>query len=465
MDPKDISIADFSYDLPQENIAYYPLAERDASKLLIYRDGEICEASYRDIGAQLPEGSLLVFNNTKVVEARIVFQKATGGQIEIFCLEPPKEYGGITAAMAQTGKVRWKCLVGGASKWKPGQVLRKVAGAIATNGGVEGSGVAETSGVEAASAAGELKDKVAAEIVLEARFLGKEEDAFLIELSWSPEELSFAELLHRAGLIPLPPYIRRAAELTDSERYQTIYARFDGSVAAPTAGLHFTEAVFSSLAERSIRRSWVTLHVGAGTFLPVKTATLGEHPMHIEFITVGKETMIQLSQALLEGRPVVPVGTTSARTIESLYWLGVKVQRDPNINAAELVVKQWDAYELAGYDVAARVDGGRSGALEVGAAGDAAADAVEALKVLLDWMERHDMTELTTTTQLLITPGYDWKIAKGLVTNFHQPESTLLLLIASLVGEEWKRIYAYALEHGFRFLSYGDGCLLWGDKS
>jgi len=415
LDPKDISIADYSYDLPQENIAYYPLAERDASKLLIYRNGEISEASYRDIGAHLPESSLLVFNNTKVVEARIVFQKPTGGQIEIFCLEPPKEYGGITVAMAQTGKVRWKCLVGGASKWKPGQILRKVVEPVSAD---------------------------TPTIVLEARFLGKEEDAFLIELSWSPVELSFAELLHRAGLIPLPPYIRRSAEPTDSQRYQTIYARFDGSVAAPTAGLHFTEAVFSSLAERGIRRSWVTLHVGAGTFLPVKTAKLGEHPMHIEFITVEKETMIQLSQALREDRPVVPVGTTSARTIESLYWLGVKVQQDPDINTAELVVRQWDAYELARYGVGA----------------------MESLNFLLDWMERQGLTELTTTTQLLITPGYDWKIAKGLVTNFHQPESTLLLLIASLVGEEWKRIYTYALEHGFRFLSYGDGCLLWGDQ-
>jgi len=213
LDPKDISIADYSYDLPQENIAYYPLAERDASKLLIYRNGEISEASYRDIGAHLPEGSLLVFNNTKVVEARIVFQKPTGGQIEIFCLEPPKEYGGITVAMAQTGKVRWKCLVGGASKWKPGQILRKVVEPVGTD---------------------------TPTIILEARFLAKEEDAFLIELSWSRVELSFAELLHRAGLIPLPPYIRRSAEPTDSQRYQTIYARFDGSVAAPTAGLHFT---------------------------------------------------------------------------------------------------------------------------------------------------------------------------------------------------------------------------------
>jgi S-adenosylmethionine:tRNA ribosyltransferase-isomerase len=450
MDPKDISIADYSYDLPQENIAYYPLAERDASKLLIYRDGEISEASYRDIGAHLPEGSLLVLNNTKVVEARIVFQKPTGGQIEIFCLEPPAKYGGITVAMAQTGKVQWRCLVGGASKWKPGQILRKVVGSVAADGA---DGAAVTDGAAATDGAASGSGVGAAELILEARFLSKEEDAFLIELSWSPVDLSFAELLHRAGLIPLPPYIRRSAELTDNERYQTIYARFDGSVAAPTAGLHFTEAVFNSLTERKIRRSWVTLHVGAGTFLPVKTARLGEHPMHIEFITVGRETMKDLSQALLEGRAVVPVGTTSARTIESLYWLGLKVRRDPGIMAADLVVKQWDAYELARYGGAA------------GKGGIAGISAVEALEVLLDWMERQGISELTTTTQLLITPGYEWKIAKGLVTNFHQPESTLLLLIASLVGEDWRRMYAYALEHGFRFLSYGDGCLLWGDKS
>jgi S-adenosylmethionine:tRNA ribosyltransferase-isomerase len=438
MNAKDISIADYSYDLPQENIAYYPLAERDASKLLIYRDGVISETIYRDIGAQLPEGALLVFNNTKVVEARVVFQKPTGGQIEVFCLEPPAEYGGITVAMSQTGKVKWKCLIGGASKWKPGQVLRKELGGDV---GPAGDGrEAERDGHETERDGREAeRDAPAAGIVLEARFLGKDGDAFLIELSWSPEKLSFAELLHRAGLIPLPPYIRRPAEVTDSERYQTIYARHDGSVAAPTAGLHFTEAVFNSLAKRNIQRAWVTLHVGAGTFLPVKAARLGEHPMHIEFITVGRETIGELRRAVVEGRPVVPVGTTSARTIESLYWLGTKVMRKPGIPAEELVVRQWDAYE-----------------------GKAEVRAPEALAALLAWMEERGISELVTTTQLLIAPGYDWKIVKGLITNFHQPESTLLLLIASLVGEEWKRIYAYALAHGFRFLSYGDGCLLWG---
>jgi len=448
MQVKNISIAEYSYDLPQENIAYYPLAERDASKLLIYRDGAISETIYRNIGPHLPAGALLVFNNTKVVEARIVFQKPTGGQIEIFCLEPPPEYGGIAIAMAQTGRVRWKCLIGGASKWKAGQVLRKEVGAGEAGRGSEDAAMAGTEGAGRAGAA-------MAGIVLEARFLGKDGDAFLIELSWSPAELSFAELLHGAGLVPLPPYIRRSAEAADSERYQTIYARHDGSVAAPTAGLHFTEAVFNSLARRDIRCSWVTLHVGAGTFLPVKASTLGEHPMHIEFITVRQETILQLRQALADKRPVVPVGTTSARTIESLYWLGRKTRLDPAISLAELVVRQWDAYEAddGGVEVRER---------QPGVACQRGIEADEALAALLDWMESRGLTELTTTTQLLITPGYDWKIAKGLITNFHQPQSTLLLLIAALVGPAWRDIYAYALEHGFRFLSYGDGCLLWG---
>ena len=315
-------------------------------------------------------------------------------------------------AMAQTGRVKWRCLIGGASKWKPGQVLYK-----------------------------EL-DTPSSPLTLEARFISKEADTFTIELSWSPADLNFAEVLHRMGLIPLPPYIRRSAEASDSQRYQTIYARHDGSVAAPTAGLHFTETVFAALAQRNIRRSWVTLHVGAGTFLPVKTTTLGDHPMHVEFITAEIATIRQLQQTLADAQPIVPVGTTSARTIESLYWLGIKVQQQPHLAGSELLVRQWDAYELPGQT-----------------------DPKVALTALLEWMETRKMTELVTTTQLLITPGYDWKIANGLITNFHQPESTLLLLIASLVGDEWKRIYNYALEHGFRFLSYGDGCLLWRNSN
>jgi S-adenosylmethionine:tRNA ribosyltransferase-isomerase len=395
--PQDISIAEYRYDLPLERIAIHPLAERDASRLLIYRGGEITEDIYRNIAGHLPEGSLLVFNNTKVVEARIEFRKPTGARIEIFCLEPPAEYGGIAHALGQKGRVTWRCLIGGASKWKPGQVLRK-----------------------------EMADG----LVLEARYLEKQGDSFLIALSWKPQELAFGELLHRAGFIPLPPYIHREATTDDSQRYQTIYAQRDGSVAAPTAGLHFTGAIFASLAGRKIRHRFVTLHVGAGTFLPVKAATLGGHAMHVEFIDVSRELIVELRDTLMTGKPVIAVGTTTARTLESLYWLG--------IGGEELVVRQWDAYRGQ--------DRGISPAAALGR--------------LLGLMEQHGMERLVTTTQLLISPGYEWKIVAGLVTNFHQPESTLLLLIASLVGEDWRKIYDHALEQGFRFLSYGDGCLL-----
>ena len=399
MGPKDISIAEYTYHLPESSIAFYPLAERDASRLLVYRSGEISETIYRNIADELPEGALLVFNDTRVVEARLVFQKPSGGKIEIFCLEPPAEYGGMAAAMAQTGRVRWKCLIGGASKWKAGQVLVKTIG----------------------------------ETVVEARYVEKLGDSFQIELSWHPAELSFAELLHQAGLIPLPPYIHRAPEGLDSERYQTIYAQFEGSVAAPTAGLHFTRAVLDSLKSRGIGQLFVTLHVGAGTFLPVKSATLGQHVMHSEYIAVTREAIDELRLARVAGRPVIAVGTTSARTIESLYWLGVKALS----GLSELAVGQWDAYDQPG-----------------------GVEAAAALAALVDWMERQGVSTLVTTTQLLITPGYQWKLAGGLITNFHQPESTLLLLVASLVGEDWRRIYQYALDNGFRFLSYGDGCLL-----
>ena len=404
MQQKAISIADYSYELPPDSIAYYPMAERDASKLLVYQDGLISEAIYRNLADHLPPGAFLVFNNTKVVEARIVFQKPTGGQIEVFCLEPPAEYGGMAAALSQTGRVRWKCLIGGVSKWKPGQVLVKAL----TDG-----------------------------IVLEARWVERSGDAFIIELSWTPAELSFAELLHRAGLIPLPPYIHRSVEATDSERYQTVYARHEGSVAAPTAGLHFTDAIFASLAERGIRHNYVTLHVGAGTFLPVKAATMGEHHMHIEFMVVAEKTILDVLETVRGRRPVIAVGTTSARTLESLYWLGKKALVYPELAQEELAVQQWEAYA-----------DGEGPTTE------------QALTALLAWMERRGVDELVTATQLLITPGYAWRVVSGLVTNFHQPESTLLLLVASLIGNDWRKLYGYALDHGFRFLSYGDGCLL-----
>jgi S-adenosylmethionine:tRNA ribosyltransferase-isomerase len=406
MQQKTISIADYNYELPSHSIAYYPLAGRDASKLLIYREGVIAEDIFRNIADHLRAGALLVFNNTKVVEARIVFQKPTGGQIEVFCLEPPAEYGGMAAALSQTGRVRWKCLIGGASKWKRGQVLVKA-----------------------------LPDG----IVLEARWVERSGDAFIIELSWTPAELSFAALLHQAGFMPLPPYIHREAEAADSERYQTVYARHEGSVAAPTAGLHFTDAIFDALEAKQIRRSFVTLHVGAGTFLPVKAAMMGEHHMHIEFMVVEKGLIVEVLETIRSGQPVIAVGTTSARTLESLYWLGKKVMADTGLAAGELAVQQWEAY-------ADETGGGPA--------------SVVVLAALLTWMERRGVDELVTTTQLLITPGYGWHVVSGLVTNFHQPESTLLLLVASLIGNDWRKLYGYALEHGFRFLSYGDGCLL-----
>ncbi len=402
MHPKNLSIAGFSYDLPADRIAEYPVTPRDLSKLLIYKEGSISESRYADISSSLPEKSLLVFNNTKVVEARLLFQKPTGGTIEIFCLEPHEQYGDISTALQQQGKVWWQCLVGGASKWKPGQVLQK---RISNNG---------------------------EEIYLEARYMEKKAGSFIIELSWQPAAMSFAELLHHAGAIPLPPYIKRKAAASDSETYQTIYAKMDGSVAAPTAGLHFTENIFEKLRQKNISTAYVTLHVGAGTFKPVKADILEDHEMHAEFIDVSAAMIRQLITAI--DNPIIPVGTTSMRTIESLYWLGVKAAGKENING----LAQWEVYDHPVQDMPAK----------------------EALNSLLLWMEKNKMERLITKTQIIIAPGYKFRIAKGLITNFHQPQSTLLLLIAALMGEGWKKMYQYALENDFRFLSYGDGCLI-----
>lgn len=402
MHPKNLSIAGFSYDLPADRIAEYPVTPRDLSKLLIYKEGSINESRYADISSSLPEKSLLVFNNTKVVEARLLFQKPTGGTIEIFCLEPHEQYGAISTALQQQGKVWWQCLVGGASKWKPGQVLQK---RISNNG---------------------------EEIYLEARYMEKKAGSFIIELSWQPAAMSFAELLHHAGAIPLPPYIKRKAAASDSETYQTIYAKMDGSVAAPTAGLHFTENIFEQLRQKNISTAYVTLHVGAGTFKPVKADILEDHEMHAEFIDVSAAMIRQLITDI--DNPIIPVGTTSMRTIESLYWLGVKAAGKEIING----LAQWEVYDHPVQDMPAK----------------------EALNSLLLWMEKNKMDRLITKTQIIIAPGYKFRIAKGLITNFHQPQSTLLLLIAALMGDNWKKMYQYALENDFRFLSYGDGCLI-----
>lgn len=407
MHPKELSIIDFTYELPDERIARYPLAERDQSKLLIYRNGQISETIYAELAAHIPANSLLVFNNTKVVEARLLFEKPNGGRIEIFCLEPHVQYGDITTAMLQKGKVWWKCLVGGAKKWKERALISQI----------------------------EKYDS--SEITLTARKIEQYADAYLIELSWDDADMSFAELLHVAGVIPLPPYLNRAAEESDQERYQTIYAKHDGSVAAPTAGLHFTNSLFAKLTKKKIRHSFVTLHVGAGTFKPVKSATMQDHEMHAEFMDVSAAFIEQLLQET--AGPVIAVGTTSLRTLESLYWLGVKTKLDPLISAEALTITQWEPYELAQYNFSA----------------------AEALTALSDWLQQNQADRLITKTQIIIAPGYIFRIIKGLITNFHQPQSTLLLLVAAITGDNWKNIYQYALDKEFRFLSYGDGSLLW----
>jgi S-adenosylmethionine:tRNA ribosyltransferase-isomerase len=312
--------------------------------------------------------------------------------------------------MLQQKKVQWLCLVGGASKWKKGQVLEKKI-----------------------TIAGE-------EIILSASDIEKRADCFVIELSWLPDPLSFAEILHYTGAIPLPPYIKRAVESGDADRYQTIYAHFDGSVAAPTAGLHFTNHIFGQLEEKKIKKDFVTLHVGAGTFKPVKAATMEEHEMHAEFIDVNR-SLIEALLLNLEA-PVIAVGTTSLRTIESLYWLGVKTVLDPAIHPSALSLIQWEAYDLVKQNIPAK----------------------DALTALLRWMEQNHTDRLLTKTQIIIAPGYAMRIAKALITNFHQPQSTLLLLVAALAEDEWRNIYDHALKYDYRFLSYGDGSLIWAAK-
>ncbi len=406
MNPKDLSIKDYTYDLPAERIAKYPMEERDASQLLIYQNGQIAEDTYQQLAEHIPANSFLIFNNTKVVAARLLFQKDNGSIIEIFCLEPDEKYPDITTAMLQKKKVLWKCLVGGAKKWKEGSL----------------------------TATYQKNDST---IIVTAYKHDRIGDSYIVELSWNVADMSFSEVLHVAGLVPLPPYLERLPEENDKERYQTIYAKHDGSVAAPTAGLHFTDALFDKLSAKSIHHSFVSLHVGAGTFKPVKTERMEDHEMHAEFIDVEKR-LIERLRVELTGN-IIPVGTTSLRTIESLYWMGVKTIQDPLLDPSNLFLSQWEPYELDSLQISA---------------GDALAG-------LLTWMNYFQLSRLLTKTQIIIAPGYQFRIIKALVTNFHQPQSTLLLLVAALIGDDWKKVYAYALQHKFRFLSYGDGSLLW----
>jgi len=450
--PSNLHIEDFNYELPNEKIAKYPLEKRDQSKLLIYggpgfsgeaapysggstpHSGEsgfistygvpMKESVYANIAEELPPGSLLVFNDTKVVEARLLFQKPTGGIIELFCLEPSDQYADITTAMLQKGSVQWKCLVGGAKKWKEGAVVLEVAASERSQESFDGPNPQKPLKI--------LANKV--EIL---------SDCFIIEFSWEPAALSFAEVLHIAGDIPLPPYLNRETEEADKERYQTIYAKHDGSVAAPTAGLHFTSSVFEKLAKKNIHKGYVTLHVGAGTFKPVKAEQMKDHEMHAEFIDVNRATIEQLLAHVASG--IIAVGTTSLRTLESLYWIGVKTLRNPSIAASDLQVSQWEPYD----------DGDAEKNIQ------RVYTAEESLAALLQWMQINKAERIITKTQIIIAPGYTFRIIRALVTNFHQPQSTLLLLISAIVGDDWRSIYDYALTHEYRFLSYGDGSLLW----
>jgi len=406
MHPSLLSIHDFSYSLPESRIAAYPLPERDASRLLIYKRGSITEDIYRNVADHLSPDARLVFNNTRVLAARIHFKKPSGGTIEVFCLEPSDDQKDPASAMVKQFSTTWKCLIGGASKWKHGMVLEKE---IHTSG---------------------------ASIMLEASIVERLPDSFLVEFKWNPGQFSFAEILRETGLVPLPPYIKRAADEMDKVRYQTIYADEYGSVAAPTAGLHFTPAVFEALKEKNIAADFLTLHVGAGTFKPVKSPTMEGHDMHTEFMEVELDLVERIAS---DDRSIFCVGSTSLRSLESLYWTGVKIIHNPMIDSAQITIGQWEVY-----------DGIDPENISV----------QQAFRALAEWMKKFGMSELISRTSILIAPGYKMRVARGLITNFHQPQSTLLLLVAACIGEDWRKVYDYALANGFRFLSYGDGCLL-----
>ena len=404
MDTRHIQISDYNYALPDERIAKYPLPQRDHSKLLLYRQGEVSDDVFYNLPSHLPQGALMVFNNTRVIQARMHFRKSTGALIEIFLLEPacPADY----EQMFQTrGRCSWLCLVGNLKKWKEGTLTR-------------------TLNVEHGA------------LNITATRKGEQGTSHLIEFEWDNSQVSFAELIDAAGELPIPPYLNRDTEESDKTTYQTVYSKIKGSVAAPTAGLHFTPEVLAAIDARGIDREEVTLHVGAGTFKPVKSAEIADHEMHTEYIAVHRQTLEKL---LAHQCQAIAVGTTSVRTLESLYYMGLKALDNPDIDEEQLHVAQWEPYE--------EVKGQRE---EVKAA----------LQALLTWMDRRALTVLHSSTQIIIAPGYDYKIVKMLVTNFHQPQSTLLLLVSAFVHGDWRRIYDYALTHDFRFLSYGDSSLL-----
>ena len=401
INPAEILIKDYTYELPAEKIAQFPLKERDSSKLLIYNKGKISQDTFRNIAEIIPQNSLLIFNDTKVINARLKFQNPAGKEIEIFTLEPA-ENAELVTALGEKGSEIWICLVGNLKAWK--------SGTLTTSRIFNGT-----------------------ECRLEAELLSKQADAFIVKLSWQPGELTFAEILEIFGQIPLPPYMKRDATPDDKTTYQTVYSEAEGSVAAPTAGLHFTQDVLESLKKNNIKTGFVTLHVGAGTFKPVKTENISEHDMHSESIYVELSLVEEIAANIGTNR-IIAVGTTSMRTIESLYWFGVQLLQGRH-PGGELNVSQWEPYE------------------------NKPEDPVKAFEAIIAYIKQNKLKYLYGKTNIIIVPGYDFKVFSGIITNFHQPQSTLLLLIAAFIGSDWKGLYEYALNNGFRFLSYGDSSI------
>lgn len=403
-DNSPIYIDEYNYPLPDERIAKYPLAKRDASKLLVYKNQKITESVFSSVSDFLPCNTLLVYNNTRVIQARLLFKKDTGASIEVFCLEPlqPADYA---QSLGSTTECVWKCMIGNLKKWKEGKLSKQI------------------------ELAGE-------KCTFTAERHQTEGNTHSVKFSWDNAAIHFADILENAGELPIPPYLHRKTEESDLTTYQTVYSKIKGSVAAPTAGLHFTEEVFESLKPKQIAIEEVTLHVGAGTFQPVKTRDIAEHHMHTEVISVQRSTIESLLKQLGN---IIAVGTTSVRTLESLYYIGRQVQEGTGEGKEnmELSVSQWEPYEY-----------------------NEEVSTSDALQSLLDYMYENNLTTLHAETQIMIKPGYKFRVVNGMITNFHQPKSTLLLLVSAFVGGNWKQIYDYALENDFRFLSYGDSSLL-----
>lgn len=399
---KHIKISDYNYPLPDERIAKFPLPVRDQSKLLVYRHGEVSETRFTSLPDYLEAGELMIFNNTKVIQARLHFRKETGALIEIFCLEPiqPNDY---VLNFQQTSHAAWLCMIGNLKKWKEGSLHKEM--------NVKGHAITLT------ATRGECRGT-----------------SHWVDFTWDNPEITFADILEVFGELPIPPYLNRETQESDKEAYQTVYSKIKGSVAAPTAGLHFTERVLQALRDKGVDLEEVTLHVGAGTFKPVKSEEIEGHEMHTEYISVNRQTIEKL---IAHGGKAIAVGTTSVRTLESLYYIGVTIASHPDAGQEELHVRQWQPYET-----------------------HPTMTTVESLQQILDYMKRHELEALHTSTQIIIAPGYTYHIVQKMVTNFHQPQSTLLLLVSAFVKGNWRTIYDYALAHDFRFLSYGDSSLL-----